>query len=153
MEPYLPSARTGRAARRGTVFSEFSYPYVISNQLEDEGTVFSTMFHIPRNILVEEVPYACNGGLGATRSNVLYTVVSGESEFHAVQILDRNGGAIFASTEIRVGRLSDLVAEVPEFLIRPNFLDSDPTDSVSHLNRGSRAPKRLASILRTAGTW
>lgn len=72
-------------------------------------------------------------------NNVLYTVVSGGSEFHAVQLVDRSGGEIFASTEIRVDDLV-LVAEVPGFLIGPNFLDWDPTDSVSHIIVGLVPP-------------
>ena len=72
-------------------------------------------------------------------NNVLYTVVSEDSEFRALQLVERSGGEIFAGTEIRVDDLV-LVAEVPGFLIGPNFLDWDPTDSVSHIIVGLLPP-------------
>jgi len=65
---------------------------------------------------------------------VLFTL---DNDLRAIQLVDRNGGRLFANTKIEPGD-HVLVTEVPGQLRSPSM--DDPTDSVSHIIIGLIPP-------------
>ena len=83
-------------------------------------------------------------------NRLLFTVAHEGREYRAVQLVDRQGGMVYAHTEIQVDDLV-LVVEVPGLLYGPNMSDSDASDAVSHIIVGLMPPSGWHEIREYSG--
>ena len=83
-------------------------------------------------------------------NNVLFTVSHEGEELRALQIVERNGGIVYASSVVEVGDLV-LVAEVPGLLLGPNMDQDDFVDSVSHVIVGLLPPSQWHDVPQYSG--
>ncbi|MCY3881741.1 MAG: hypothetical protein OXG61_06450 [Chloroflexi bacterium] len=78
-------------------------------------------------------------------NSVLFTVSHEGQELRALQLVERNGQTLYASSVVEVGDLV-LVAEIPGFLRGPEMDEDDSLDSVSHIIVGLVPPSQWQDV-------